>query len=175
MKTFEEVYTTLPADGWLTEDEARLLWDKASLYDGPILEVGCYKGRSTVLLASLGRPVYAVDPFAGFSTDDPSGEGVKAEWMGNVYSRGLSDVVQLFHRRVEDWAARPAGFAYLDGDHTYTGTLAQIRAALSCGARGVAAHDFNETGGGAEVRRACLQKLGTPAAQAGRLAYWGTL
>lgn len=171
MKTFDEVYPTLPANGWLAEDEARLLWNFASQFKGSILEVGCYFGRSTVLLANLGRPLYCVDPFDGF-TDDFTGDHIQASWQENLKSRDLSNVMQ-FRVRVENWVSRPiVGFAYLDGDHTYEGTRAQIRAALNCGARGIAVHDVSNSGGGLPITRATSEMLGKWTDKTGTLAVW---
>lgn len=54
--------------GWLTPDQARLLWDSARGAGAAprILEIGSYQGRSTVVLASAitgDGQVIAVDPF----------------------------------------------------------------------------------------------------------------
>ena len=54
--------------GWLSLDEAALLYHLArQTTTGSIVEVGSYRGRSTVALAKGAlaggnRPVYAVDP-----------------------------------------------------------------------------------------------------------------
>jgi len=171
MKTFEEVYETLPGTGWLSKDEAYLLWDSARGYEGSILEVGCYFGRSTVLLANLGRPLYCVDPFDGF-TDDYTGDHIHSQFLGNLKDRGLVDVM-TFRMRVEDWVSRPkVGFAYLDGDHTYEGTVAQIRAALDCEAKGIAIHDVSNSGGGLPISKAAFEMLGRTYDKAGTMAVW---
>lgn len=182
MKLFEDVYETLPANGWLTEIEARLLWEVARDAQGPILEVGCYYGRSTVLLASLNRPIYCVDPFSGFDSGDLSGEKVRTAFVENMNSRDirlvfhLSDsrlipmppYVMLCEQRIEDWHIRPVGFAYLDGDHTYEGTLTQINVALAAGASTVAIHDITN----AAIFDAALKLLGLPDENIERLGVW---
>lgn len=176
---FEDVWPTVPGNGWLAEDEARLLWDSALAADPalPILEVGCYKGRSTCLLAALGRTLYCVDPFSNFDDADPSGETILKEWRANVTGRGYlvydwdpaEEVVAsvrpyclLFRQRVEDWTApSPVGFAYLDGDHTREGTAAQLRAAARAGAALACVHDYADSGGGLLVRRGVADAGGT--------------
>jgi|GEM_PF-3679070 len=150
---FEEVFETLPGHGWLTFREAQLLWRIAETTTGPILEVGCYYGRSTVLLAALGRPMYCVDPFDHFDTADPSGEIIKAAFLDNLATRNIINV-QLFCEKIEDWQIRSAGFAYLDGDHTCDGTTNQINAALATGAKTLCIHDYSNTGGGRSVVKA---------------------
>lgn len=166
---FDEVFQGLPS-GWLSEGEARLLWNEAGRTDGPILEVGCYRGRSTCLLAALGRPMYCVDPFSGFDSDDPTGERILACWRENVSSRELFPA--LFRTRVEDWEPIPVGFAYLDGDHTYRGTRNQVEKALQCGPSAIAVHDVNDSGGGVEVKKACLEALGKWTTRTRGLAVW---
>ena len=192
--TFAEVYETIPGDGWLSQDEAELLWDAVGKTLGPILEVGCYRGRSTVLLAGTGRLVYAVDPFAGFSTEDRTGDDTRRAFVANVVGRGIvltgaqgdrlrvtltngpkKGLVELFPVRVEDWTPRPVGFAYLDGDHTYAGTLAQIDKALACRPTGIGVHDVNDSGGGMAIKRACLERLGQWTRRVQRLAVWDGL
>jgi hypothetical protein len=172
--TFEQIYETLPGNGWLSKVEARLLHSYAMPASGAILEVGCYQGRSTVLLASLGRQVYAIDPFSGFDEDDADGEKAHNAFWNNLLHRGLLNVV-LFRCKVEAWSPRPVGFAYLDGDHTYKGTVQQIRIALACKPKCIAIHDVNDTGDGANIKQAALQLLGPWTVRHERLAVWQLL
>lgn len=191
--TFEEAWDRVPGEGWLSPDEGRLLWDAVRAAAGPTLEVGCYRGRSTVLLhlAAPDRPLYCVDPFAGFNDQDPTGDATKRQWAHNVRLLtgvdpdvvgaaflGLNSVprsgakITLWPQRVEDWRPRPVGLAYLDGYHTFEGTREQIRVAMECGARTVLVHDVNDQGEGREVLRACWQLLGPWVARVERLAVW---
>ena len=149
--TFEEVYETIPGTGWLYKEEARLLWTVASTCEGPILEVGCYQGRSSILLSALGREVHCVDPFSGFDSDDPTGDITKGKFIKNLQERGIENV-RLHRRKVEDWFPMFIfGFAYLDGDHTYEGTLAQIDKAMIAGAKEFCIHDYAQEGGGVAI------------------------
>ncbi len=154
--TFDELFDSLPNNGWLKRDEAQLLLEAARETEGPILEVGCYYGRSTVLLASLGRDVYCVDPFEKFDSDDPSGRETLRQFMKNITDRKLHNVT-LRVQYIEDWESKPMGFAYLDGDHTTKGTLAQIDAAMACGAEKMCIHDYAHSGGGLLVKKAVEQ------------------
>lgn len=165
------VFDSLPANGWLTREEAELLWRAANTTEGAILEVGSYYGRSTCLLAALGRLVYAVDPFDHFDSDDPSGDKVSAAFQENLSARQISNVI-LYRQRIEDWEPKPAGFAYLDGDHTYWGTVAQIQKARLCNPSAIAIHDIAESGDGYEVKRAAEYELGPWTERAGVLAVW---
>lgn len=156
MMTFEEAFNQTPGNGWLTVEEARLLWDSALAAPyGPILEVGVYQGRSTCLLACLERPLWCVDPFFGFDSNDQQGHKTRDIWERNVRDRGFNNVT-LFPVHIEQWPTQhvPITFAYLDGDHTYQGTQAQIGAALLAGAEHMCIHDYATSGGGLEVKRA---------------------
>ena len=154
--TFDELFDSLPINGWLTKEEARLLLDTAGSCQGPILEVGSYYGRSAVLLASLGREVYCVDPFSDFDSDDLSGNYIYSMFVKNVFHERCLMNVHLHRRKVEDWfpLIPNFGFAYLDGDHTYEGTLTQIDRAMAAGARTFCLHDYAQSGGGLNITKA---------------------
>lgn len=166
-----ELFDSLPKEGWLSWEEACLLWSATQLTEGPILEVGCYYGRSTCLLAALGRAVCSVDPFANFDSDDPSGERVKAAWIATVIQRGLDNAF-LSHMPIESFqSALVYPFAYLDGDHTYQGTLNQINAAIRLGAERICLHDYEDNGGGREIVRAVADSPLEVIEVAGRMAH----
>lgn len=167
MLTFKEVYDSLPTDGWLSENEAQLLYYSAGARTGPILEVGCYMGRSTCLLAAFGRTLVCVDPFDGFH-DKLSGDDIEYRWKKNT--ERFPNVI-LNRCKIEHWCTTAEfGFAYFDGDHTYEGTIAQLKSITlpKC----FAVHDYNDDGGGAEVKRACLDVVGPPVLRVERLAVW---
>ena len=57
-------------DGWMTPGQASTLYDAAARcpQGGPIVEIGSFRGRSTIVLASAAAPgveVVAIDPHAG--------------------------------------------------------------------------------------------------------------
>lgn len=151
MKNFQEVWETLP-EGWLTEEEAILLWGVASKFKGPILEVGCYRGRSTCLLASLGRLVYCVDPFDNFDSD-LTGDQIEKIFWDNLAERKITNVVH-FRMKIENWKPTPVEFAYLDGDHTFDGTCDQIKVAINAGAKEICVHDYADSHGGLHIKNA---------------------
>lgn len=147
----------LPSHGWLTKAEAELLFRCASQCEGAILEVGSYHGRSTVLLARTGRTIYAVEPFAGFCKNDMDGSFAERDFREATKS---FPNVKLYKQKIETWNPLPCGFCYLDGDHSYEGTITQIKKALKCKPTWIAVHDVNDSGGGLRIKRACLELLG---------------
>ncbi len=170
-RSFAEVLATCPGEGWLHIEEAQLLWKCCEETVGPILEVGCYCGRSTVFLAAHGRQVYCVDPFAGFNCDDPTGDGIAQRFLESMVFNNITNVTQ-FRMRVEDWEPMPVGFAYLDGDHTYQGTIDQIKVAQKCSPRIIAIHDVNDYGAGRKIKQAAVELLGAWDERVARLAVW---
>lgn len=167
---FEQAFETIPGNGWLSKEEARLLWETALPLTGEILEVGCYKGRSTCLLAQFGRHVYCVDPFEGFSDSEPW-EAIRKEFGDNIDGRGIKNI-SLFQMKIEEWTPRPIGLAYLDGDHTSEGTRSQIKKALLCMPDAIAIHDYSNSGGGLLVKTAAVDMLDYPTRIVETMAVW---
>lgn len=170
-REFIDAFSRVTSHGWLTWEEGLLLVDYAERTRGPIVEVGSYMGRSAMLLGSLGRRLYCVDPWDNAFSSDYPGDEVLRRFKENV--RGL-DVIPV-RCRVEDWEPVPAEFVYLDGDHAYSGSFAQAKQALRCRPVYVAAHDVGDSGGGLDVRRAMVEVFGTPRERLGRLAVWGPM
>jgi predicted O-methyltransferase YrrM len=115
-----------PVGGWMTREQARLLWDAASrLRPGAVvLEIGSHQGRSTLVLGSaarrVGATVVAVDPFVEGRLF--GGAPTRALFEANVARAGLQDVVELVPdystRRRPTWD-RPIDLLYVDGKHDY--------------------------------------------------------
>jgi hypothetical protein len=111
--------------GWLTIDQARMLWDAALRVPdgGTIVEIGSHQGRSTVVLARAmagrGR-VVAVDPFVeGRLFGGPS---TRQRFEGNVQRAGVEDTVELvcdYSTRARAAWRRPVDLLYIDGKHDY--------------------------------------------------------
>lgn len=112
--------------GWLTEAQARLLFDTAHELSGRplIVEIGSHQGKSTVVLASaaqtVGGRVVAVDPFV----DGPlfGGAETRTKFEVNVAAAALDDVVELladYSTRARPTWERDIDFLYIDGKHDY--------------------------------------------------------
>lgn len=166
---FADVYNQLP-DGWLSEKEAMLLWNAVQETEGTIVEVGVYKGRSTCLMGATGRVLRCIDPFSEFDSGDPSGDSIYQAWCENIQSRKIS--AWLHRNKVEEVPPLVSELVYLDGDHTYQGTLNQIKYALACFPKYVLIHDVNDSGGGLEVKKAAIELLGPWTTRVERLALW---
>jgi MMP 1-O-methyltransferase len=121
--------------GFLGDREARFLGTLAacSPAEGAIVEIGSYKGKSTVLLASVAAhydlgTVVAIDPHTGPSATDPKlapGSSSFEEFTGALRSAKLEGQVEVhraFSREVAKGWNRPIRLLWIDGDHTYAGT-----------------------------------------------------
>ncbi|HVE79599.1 MAG TPA: class I SAM-dependent methyltransferase [Gemmatimonadaceae bacterium] len=120
--------------GFLKESEARFLALAAAATpaDGTILEIGSFKGKSTVGLATVARryglgPVVAVDPHTAPSVTDPDLGGQTTSFDDFVRALREFDVAEEVevHRTfsgelAKSWS-RPLRLLWIDGDHTYTG------------------------------------------------------
>jgi len=148
------------APGFLTEREARFLALAAACAPakGTILEIGSFKGKSTVGLASIAAryglgPVVTVDPHTAPSVTDPDLEGQKSSWddfQATVRRAGVEGAVEVHRAFSRDLARgwdRPIRLLWIDGDHTYAGAKEDIdlfRRHLADGAI-VALHDVLHT------------------------------
>jgi hypothetical protein len=115
-----------PIPGWLTERQARLLWESARAL-GPaavLLEIGSHQGRSTIVLGeavrSTGGRVVAVDPFVEGKLF--GGHSTRTKFEDNVRRAGLDEVVELvadYSTRARLSWDRPLDLLYIDGKHDY--------------------------------------------------------
>jgi predicted O-methyltransferase YrrM len=113
-------------DGWLSDTQGCALFRAAAATsrNGRIVEIGSWKGRSTVWLAAgarlSGARVYAVDPHTG-SFEDPDA-ATFAEFRANLARAGLADLVEPLVMTSAE-AARvvdgPIELLFIDGDHSY--------------------------------------------------------
>lgn len=122
-------------EGFLSENEMRFLALLAACptAEGDVLEIGSFKGKSTIILAKAAQlageaKIYAVDPLTAPSETDPDLRGDESslkDFKLNIERCNVADVIE-FHQTfsynlAETWT-RPLRFLWIDGDHTYKGT-----------------------------------------------------
>lgn len=112
--------------GWLTESQARMLYDEARRLScgALVLEIGSHQGRSTVVLGSAaadrGARVVAVDPFVEGRLF--GGSSTRARFVSNLATTGLDPVVELiaeYSTSLRPGWDRPVDLLYIDGKHDY--------------------------------------------------------
>jgi hypothetical protein len=143
LRSFEDVIDSVSCvDGWMTDEQARRLFDAAaSTRPGDrIVEIGSFRGRSTIVLASAapeGVEVVAIDPHAGNDRGPEEIEGFAAEaaddhqvFLANLAAAGVTDRVRHL-RTFSDTAHRDVpgevSVLYVDGAHRFAPARADIR------------------------------------------------
>ncbi len=135
MAASEEAWQRMrAAPGLLTEREGRFLALAAAAAPGrgAILEIGSFKGKSTVGLASIAAryrlgAIVAVDPFTAPASTDPSlgARGSSYDEFRDTLARaGMTEHVEVHRALSRDLASgwnRPIRMLWIDGDHTYAG------------------------------------------------------
>jgi predicted O-methyltransferase YrrM len=127
---WKDLLRVLPKYGGTTPKELRLLYDLASrVRRNCIVEIGCFLGRSTIVLASAtkaahGVPVFAIDPHetALGAMGAPFGPDDRAAFFRNLLNADVADVVSLVNLRSLDAARgwnRNISLLFVDGDHRY--------------------------------------------------------
>jgi predicted O-methyltransferase YrrM len=128
-------------EGWLSDDQARRLWETARLVPPPgrIVEIGSFRGRSTIALRSAAEPgveVVAIDPHGGgdrgpqeISADAIRGEEDHRAFHANLEQTGVADGVRHVRRMSDEAHADvegPVDLLYVDGAHRYAPARADI-------------------------------------------------
>lgn len=143
MRTFEQALQAVrDVDGWMSPDQAeRLYRAAASTHTGDtIVEIGSFRGRSTIVLASAapeGVAIVAIDPHAGNDRGPNELEGFAEAaasdheiFNANLAAAGVTDRIRhvrafsdAAHAEVEGEMA----VLYVDGAHRYAPARADIR------------------------------------------------
>lgn len=140
--TFEEVESVVAdVEGWMTPGQARKLWAcaKSVAPDGQIVEIGSFRGRSMIVLASAAAPgvgLVAIDPHAGNDRGPQEIEGFADEaaqdnevFNRNLERAGVADRVRHV-REFSDAALSEVEGAvdllYIDGAHRFGPARADI-------------------------------------------------
>ena len=113
-------------EGMISSREAALLGRLAAqVAHGVIIEVGSWRGYSTIALAREARvPVYAIEPHETFEgvMGGVFGPRDRVEFFRNILQAGLAEKVRLVNLSSEIVAPgwrRPVGLLWIDGDHRY--------------------------------------------------------
>jgi predicted O-methyltransferase YrrM len=121
-------------EGWLSDAQAGRLHEAAAALTPParIVEIGSFRGRSTIVLARAapeGAEVIAIDPHAGtdrgpqeIETDAATGEADHERFIANLDRAGVRERVRHVRAFSQDALAEVEGqidLLYVDGAHRY--------------------------------------------------------
>jgi predicted O-methyltransferase YrrM len=131
-----------PVEGWLTRAQAERLWRAAAAMreGGRIVEIGSFRGRSAVVLASAapeGSAVICIDPHLGsdrgpqeLAPDHALGEDDHRAFRANLARAGVAGLVHHVRARSEDAHGAVPGAVdvlFVDGAHRYGPARADLR------------------------------------------------
>jgi predicted O-methyltransferase YrrM len=129
--------------GWLSDQQAGRLFERALTVPagGTILEIGSFRGRSTIVLARAARDdvaVIAVDPHAGSDRGPQEivgrpdeGEADHLAFVANLRRAGVTDRIRHVRRASADALGEVDGaldLLYVDGAHRYRPARGDLRA-----------------------------------------------
>jgi predicted O-methyltransferase YrrM len=130
-------------DGQISRPEASELrrLARATPSGGDIVEIGSYRGRSTVALALGSREghanrVFAVDPHVPFTGVRGStfGPADRAALDANLAAAGVEDIVDVVSlpsvAAARAWNGRTVALLWIDGDHAEDAVRADVHAWL---------------------------------------------
>ena len=132
MKNYNEFISHIDQiEGWLTDKEAVQLFAlaKKCTGDGIIVEIGSWKGKSTICLAkgsqqSNGVKIYAVDPHQETFTHKnwSTGQSTLDQFRENIKKSNLDELVVPIVKTSRDAANdidKPVELIFIDGNHQY--------------------------------------------------------
>ena len=141
--TFDDALDAVAGvEGWMTDAQARRLWDRAAVLRPPalVVEIGSYRGRSAIVLgkaAPEGVEVVAIDPHAGNDRGPqqirgPAEEGERDHeaFLANLKAAGVGERVRHVRLPSSDATSEVAGeidLLYIDGAHRYRPALDDVR------------------------------------------------
>ncbi|MEZ5246443.1 MAG: class I SAM-dependent methyltransferase [Acidimicrobiales bacterium] len=141
-RSFSDVLARVAdVEGWMTDDQARRLHDRASDL-GPgtrIVEIGSFRGRSLIVLASAaadGIEIVSIDPHAGsdrgpqeIAADQERGDDDHTVYNRNLTDAGVRDRVTHVRKMSDDALDDVDGeidLLYIDGAHRFGPARADI-------------------------------------------------
>lgn len=128
---FERDWPKIDAiSGWLSRDEAEVLYSIAMRCESDIVEVGSYKGRSSVCLGLAARLnpnlpfVYAIDPFTGSKEHRAIDPNINTwdEFTANIEANNLDTIIRPMKMTSQEAFPKfqgTLGLVYIDGSHQY--------------------------------------------------------
>ena len=142
-RSLDELLTvTQTVEGWLSKDQAARLYAaaRATSQGKQIVEIGSFRGRSTIVLAGAapdGVEVVAIDPHAGNDRGPREISGFVDEAIDdhdafneNLVAAGVADRVRHV-REFSHWAhddvSGTIAVLYIDGAHRYAPAQSDIR------------------------------------------------
>lgn len=122
-------------EGWLSDTEGELLYELAKKCSGRgvIVEIGSFKGKSTIWLAKGSKAgksvkIYAIDPHQGYTEHDTSvsPNDTFIDFQSNIKSAQVDDLIVPIIQKSSDaleFVKEPIEFIFIDGSHEYEAVI----------------------------------------------------
>ncbi len=146
-------YTPPCIGGWMTEEELQWLYDTAKIMNS-IVEIGCWKGKSThALLSACKGTVFAVDHFKGnIDQIDNHHREVLTNDVSKVFIKNVGHFPNLQLLEMDSIQAskqfkeKSIDMIFLDGGHLKEEVIEDIQVWKSIGKKLLCGHDYHEHG-----------------------------
>ncbi len=128
-KSVKKLVSTV--DGWLSTREGKLLYTLANKCKGKgaIVEIGSWKGKSTIWLANGSKlagnsKIHAIDPHVGSSEHNTPEQQVWTfdQFKANIEKAGVADhivpLIMTSEKAAQDFD-KPVELIFIDGAHEY--------------------------------------------------------
>lgn len=141
--SYSEIATFVEAlEGWMTPAQGARLFSAAldCPSSGQIVEIGSFRGKSTVVLASAcpkGGRIFAIDPHAGNDRGPEEWDGFADQasedhecFLANLLAGGVADRVshiRAFSDAAHSEVQGPINVLYVDGAHSFGPARADLR------------------------------------------------
>jgi hypothetical protein len=132
VSSFDEALAAVEGvEGWLSDGQARRLWDCAVAVPagGRVVEIGSFRGRSAIVMARAGAEVVAIDPHAGNDRGPQEihgspdvGQTDHQAFLANLERAGVAQSVRHVRAPSQDALGAvegPIDLLYVDGAHRY--------------------------------------------------------
>lgn len=143
-KTFlkQLVEKTNEVHGFLTGYQIPIMWDLASRIRGEMVEIGVFKGKTTLTLLAGADPLtfklHVVDPFFGSpehqNVDIKEGETTRPEFEFNLSKYGLLERIDIIQMTSVDaskiFSDNSLSAIFIDGLHDYENVKLDIKSWL---------------------------------------------
>jgi predicted O-methyltransferase YrrM len=149
----ELIYKAPDINGWMNEKALQWLYEKAMEMDS-IIEIGCWRGKSThALLSGCKGTVFAIDHFNG-SPDQVDGAHAQAltENIYDSFYKNVGNFKNLVTMRMSSKQAvsffkdKSVDMVFIDGCHLYDDVLHDILSWERVCKKLLCGHDINENG-----------------------------
>ena len=122
-------------EGWITDDECSLLYNIAKNCKGNIVEIGSWKGKSTVSMGKGSKQgnnvnIYAIDPHTGHEEQNLNEKWTFDIFKENIKKAKIDDIVIPIIKSSKDankgWN-KQIHFLFIDGCHQYKNVIQDFK------------------------------------------------